>query len=69
MLPLGLLPFSPINTLFLGVKNQKKTEGETKMRKETTARLLLSLFTAFIMVAGALGAALPGLTHDEGNEV
>jgi hypothetical protein len=38
------------------------------MRKETTARLLLSLFTAFIMVAGALGAALPGLTHDEGNE-
>jgi hypothetical protein len=34
------------------------------MRKETTARLLLSLFTAFIMVAGALGAALPALTQD-----
>jgi hypothetical protein len=39
------------------------------MRKETTGRLLLSLLTAFIMVAGALGAALPTLTQDlEGDE-
>ncbi len=41
------------------------------MRKETTARLLLSLLTAFIMVAGALGAALPGLISQmdgEGSE-
>jgi hypothetical protein len=34
------------------------------MRKETTGRLLLSLLTAFVMVAGALGAALPGITQD-----
>jgi hypothetical protein len=36
----------------------KKTEGEMKMRKESMGRLLLTLLTAFIMVAGVFGAAI-----------
>jgi hypothetical protein len=38
------------------------------MRKETTGRLLLSLFTAFIMVAGALSTALPILSTEWNGE-
>ena len=54
----------------LSFPGHKKTEGEYKMRKESIGRLLLTLLTAFVMVAGVFGAAVPTfLTESQTKEM